>query len=135
MKMAKADKTEWEAVMRFANELEEEIKYRHMTDEELGAWARKAPCLFRVVFGYQTLVDNCADPNLDYLDFNPEIKRVMEAPDTSYSHNEIEAACGGEVAQDVAAKVKARRDSINAQLAERVAEPSNGELCSGANNQ
>ncbi len=78
MKMAKAPKDEWESVMRFAQELEDEIKYRNMTDEELGAWVRKAPCLFRVVFGYQVLVDNCADPNLDYLDFKPEIKAALD---------------------------------------------------------
>lgn len=79
MKMAKADKQEWEAVMRFVNELEQEIKWQEKTDEELGAWVRKAPCLTRVVFGYQVLVDNCADPNLDHLDFKPEIKAAMEA--------------------------------------------------------
>ncbi len=79
MQMAKASKEEWEAVMRFANELEEEIKYPKMTDEELGAWVREAPCLFRVVFGYQVLVDNCADPNLDHLEFKPEIKAALEA--------------------------------------------------------
>ena len=77
MKMAKANKEEWEDVMRFANELEEEIKYPNMTDKQLGAWVRKAPCLFRVVFGYQVLVDNCADPNLDFLEFKPEIKAAL----------------------------------------------------------
>ena len=80
--MAKAPKDERESVMRFAQELEDEIKYRNMTDEELGAWVRKAPCLFRVVFGYQVLVDNCADPNLDYLDFKPEIKAALESDGT-----------------------------------------------------
>jgi len=79
MKMAKADKQEWESVMRFVNELEQEIKWPEKTDEELGAWVRKAPVLTRVVFGYQVLVDNCADPNLDHLDFKPEIKAAMEA--------------------------------------------------------
>jgi hypothetical protein len=79
MKMAKASKEEWESVMRFAQELEDEIKYPERTDEELGAWVRKSPCLFRVVFGYQVLVDNCADPNLDHLDFKPEIKAALAA--------------------------------------------------------
>lgn len=78
MKMAKASKEECEKVMEFARNLEDEIKYRQMTDGELGAWVRKAPPLLRVVFGYQVLVDNCADPNLDYLEFKPEIKAAME---------------------------------------------------------
>jgi len=79
MKMAKASKEELEVVMRFANELEEKIKWGKMTNEELGAWVRHAPCLFRVVFGYQVLVDNCADPNLDHLEFKPEIKAALES--------------------------------------------------------
>jgi hypothetical protein len=79
MKMAKASKEEWEKVMRFANELEEEIKYPEKSDKELGAWVRNAPCLFRVVFGYQVLVDNCADPNLNHLEFKPEIKAALES--------------------------------------------------------
>ena len=32
----------------------------------------------RVVFGYEVLVDNVCDPNLDYLEFKPEIKSLME---------------------------------------------------------
>ena len=86
MKMAKASKEEWEACMRFANELEQEIKYPEKTDQELAAWVRQAPCLFRVVFGYQVLVDNCADPALDYLDFKPEIKAALQAADSAAAH-------------------------------------------------
>ena len=78
MKMAKADKAEWSKAITFINDLEMEIKYPAMTNEELGKWARKAPCLFRVVAGYQVLVDNAADPNLDYLEFKPEIKTAMK---------------------------------------------------------
>ena len=78
MKMAKASKEEWERVMKWVNELEEEIKYPNMSDKELGAWVRNAPCLFSVVFGYQVLADNCADPALDYLEFKPEIKAALE---------------------------------------------------------
>ena len=32
----------------------------------------------RITLGYTTLVDNCCDPELDYLDFNKEIKEAME---------------------------------------------------------
>lgn len=32
----------------------------------------------RIVFGYEVLVDNVCDPNLDYLEFKPEIKELLE---------------------------------------------------------
>jgi hypothetical protein len=32
----------------------------------------------RVVFGYEILVDNVCDPNLDYLEFKPELKELLE---------------------------------------------------------
>ena len=79
MKMAKAPREEWEACMKFVHELEAEIKWPEKSDEELRAWLNDAPCLFRVVFGYQVLVDNCADPASDYLDFKPEIKAAVES--------------------------------------------------------
>jgi hypothetical protein len=80
MKMAKASKEEWERVMRFSNELEANIENLNMSDKQLGAWVRtNAPCMRRVVFGYQVLVDNCADPNQDVLDFKPEIKAAFAA--------------------------------------------------------
>ena len=51
-----------------------------VSDKDLGAWVRKStPPMRRVVFGYQVLVDNCADPDLDYLEFNPRIKAALEA--------------------------------------------------------
>mgnify|MGYP001024004166 FL=1 len=77
--MAKASDGEWESVLKFAQELENQIKFGEKTDEELGAWVRKAPYLLRVIGGYKVLVDNCADPNLDYLDFNPRIKAGLMA--------------------------------------------------------
>lgn len=83
MKMAKADKAEWERVMKFVQELEEEIKYPEKTDEELGKWVRNAPCMFRVVFGYQVLVDNCADPDSDTLEWRPELKALLEKASAS----------------------------------------------------
>jgi len=79
MKMAKAPRGEWERVMKFAQELEHEIKYREKTNEQLGAWVRKAPPLFRVIFGYQVLVDNCCDPNEDILEFKPELRAIAES--------------------------------------------------------
>lgn len=32
----------------------------------------------RILFNCSTLLENCADPDLDYLDFNPDIKAGLE---------------------------------------------------------
>lgn len=32
----------------------------------------------RIVWGYEILVDNACDPDLDYLEFKPEIKKLLE---------------------------------------------------------
>ena len=33
----------------------------------------------RVIFGYEVLVDNVCDPELDYLDYKKELKELMES--------------------------------------------------------
>ena len=89
MKMAKADKAEWEQVMQFANAVEDIHKYPcEHSDEEKLKLLRNAPCLFRVVFGYQVLVDNACDPALDHLDFKPELKRACDFYDDYHSEPE-----------------------------------------------
>lgn len=32
----------------------------------------------RILFGFEVLLENVCDPELDYLDFKPEIKKAME---------------------------------------------------------
>lgn len=32
----------------------------------------------RIILGYEILLDNCCNPELDYLDFNAEIKEALE---------------------------------------------------------
>jgi hypothetical protein len=78
MKMAKASEEEFEEVMKFANELEEEIKYPEKTDKELREWIEKAPCLFRVVWGYKILVDNACKPDSGILEWNDKILKALE---------------------------------------------------------
>ncbi len=84
MKMAKASKEEWLRVLDFIQALENEVKYPEQEDEHLGAWVRKqadalAGELFRVVFGYQVLVDNCCDPACDHLEHKPEHIHAQKA--------------------------------------------------------
>lgn len=98
MKMAKASKEEWEKVMKFATELTDEIDCPSMSNEELGRWVRKSPPLFRIVFGYEVLVNNCCDPKLDTLEWKPEIADLMEKNEASKSRQTSEklwcAMCG-----------------------------------------
>ncbi len=32
----------------------------------------------RIIMGYEVLVDNVCDPDLDYLDFKPELKKLLD---------------------------------------------------------
>ena len=76
--MAKADVTEWEKAMKFANELDDRIQNSNNAD--LGAWVRKSnPYLVRVVYGFRVLVDNACDPKADTLEWKPEIAAAIAA--------------------------------------------------------
>ena len=78
MKMAKADVTEWEKAMKFANELDDRIQNSNNAD--LGAWVRKSnPYLVRVVYGFRVLVDNACDPKAATLEWKPEIAAAIAA--------------------------------------------------------
>lgn len=76
MKMAKASDREWEQVMEFTKKIEE---HRSMSEQDLLALVRQAPPLMRVVYGYRVLVDNCCDPDKDYLDWKPALLAAMNA--------------------------------------------------------
>lgn len=82
MKMAKAPPEEVEKVLAFVVGLRERIHPLHSDgdDEKLGKWVREnAPPLERVAFGYDVLIRNACDPNLDYLEFRPDIRQAMRA--------------------------------------------------------
>ena len=63
MKMAKASEAEYHKLIDWLNELE--------------AQGTKMPAWRRVVYGYGVLLENCADPALDYLEFKPEILAAL----------------------------------------------------------
>lgn len=93
MKMAKASDKNRDAVKDFLGVLDAIEEYGSVeingkewkpTDEQLGAyvldWLRKNPvALMRVVWGFETLVENVCDPNVSYLEWRPDIKAAMEA--------------------------------------------------------
>jgi hypothetical protein len=41
----------------------------------------------RIIFGFEVLVDNVCDPDLDYLDFNPELKKLLETEEDELEKN------------------------------------------------
>jgi hypothetical protein len=64
MKLAKASQKEIDTLMRW-------LQAREKTDDP-------PPPYMRIVFGYETLLQNCADPAADVLEFKPELKAAME---------------------------------------------------------
>lgn len=53
----------------------------------------------RVVHGCATLVDNCCDPNLDYLEFKPEIQQCLEPSQAHLDLKKFIADRGFEISQ------------------------------------
>jgi hypothetical protein len=64
MKLAKASQAEIDNLMTW-------LQAREDSDDP-------PPPFLRVVFGYETLLNNCADPAVDVLEFNPKLKAAME---------------------------------------------------------
>lgn len=83
LRQAKADQKDFDELLGFLQTIDD------MADngddaEEIGAYVIDyfATCRGggwqRVVWGYDVLVKNAADPELDYLDWKPEIKAILE---------------------------------------------------------
>jgi len=105
MRMAKASKDDIDRLRKFFQMIEEVMDYGTLTHPPTGPdgegaeeevddirlcelirehWGHRGPGVgagswFRVVFGVDVLIDNCCDPDLDYLEFKPEIKSALEA--------------------------------------------------------
>ncbi len=69
--MAKASAQETERLFRWLQKQEE-------NGVNVPAWER-------TVFGYTVLVDNCCDPDLNYLEWRPEYKKAIDAVQTNPS--------------------------------------------------
>jgi hypothetical protein len=71
--------------MRMAKASKQDIKALH--DYLLKAEQRKARNFphgwRRVVWGCDMLIENCCDPNLDYLAFKPELLNKEQSPEVS----------------------------------------------------
>jgi hypothetical protein len=102
MKMAKATPDDFDTITQFFNWLEawaedgtetivrdgEEVDVE-ITDEafvermraHMSRWTRQPnvlACWSRVVFGAQMLIANCCDPNLDHLEWRPDVLEFLE---------------------------------------------------------
>ena len=77
--MAKASRSEWQKAADFVRDIDDMLQYDRPSDEELGRFVKEnIPPLFRVVFGYQVLLDNCCDPTEETLEFHPLINDALE---------------------------------------------------------
>lgn len=79
---ARARPDQVQRVRNWFQELEEVLN-SDKPDSALGEWidatyARVESEWERILFGYETMVDNACDPTLSYLDFKPEIKAAMK---------------------------------------------------------
>ncbi len=44
----------------------------------------------RILFGFETLIDNCCNPDVDYLDFNDDIKKGLELLEQQSTNTEYD---------------------------------------------
>ena len=95
MRQAKADENDIRCVTDFFVMLEEVIEHgtctvegeaepRRMSYGDLhdmidAAWARGVGSSWRrVVMGVDVLIDKCCDPDLDYLEWRPDVRKFLE---------------------------------------------------------
>jgi hypothetical protein len=87
--MAKANPDEVEKLRKFMADLEETIDDVGLDGDyrNLGEWVcTNFPAWWRVVEGYPILVESACDPALSYLDWKPDLKRLIEASSTGWQN-------------------------------------------------
>jgi hypothetical protein len=83
MTVAKATPEDITAMREFLFQLEEKVNDPENSLSEIGKFVHarfnsECGCHFqRILFGYETLIDNACDPSLSYLDWKPEIKKAL----------------------------------------------------------
>jgi hypothetical protein len=94
MVASKATQKDVNEMREFLFQLEEKIDDQDIPLSEIGKFCHarfKSDCgrhFRRVLFGYETLVENACDPELDYLEWKPEIKAAITAANTASSGQE-----------------------------------------------
>lgn len=83
MKMARAMPSQIEATRQWFQKLEELMEDEGNGPFEIGAYVLKTfeqnriDEYERILFGYETLVENACDQSLSYLEWKPEIKKAL----------------------------------------------------------
>lgn len=83
MKMARAMPPQIEATRQWFQKLEELMEDEGNGPFEIGAYVLKTfeqnriDEYERILFGYETLVENACDQSLSYLEWKPEIKKAL----------------------------------------------------------
>lgn len=94
MTCARATQTDLDEMREFLFEIENMIADQSKDFEAIGRFvngqfhARCGRHFQRVLFGYETLVDNACDPSLLYLDWKPEIKEALTVANKACSGQE-----------------------------------------------
>lgn len=85
MKAAKATPADVDEIRNFLFELEEMVNNPENSTRDIGTFCHAhfvSKCgrhFQRILFGYDTLIENACDPSLPYLDWKPEIKEAITA--------------------------------------------------------
>ncbi len=85
MKAAKATPADVDEMRDFLFELEEMVNNPENSTRDIGTFchahfvSRCGRHFQRILFGYDTLIENACDPSLSYLDWKPEIKEAITA--------------------------------------------------------
>ena len=84
LKASKATPEDVQRVREFLQQLAEKVEDQENDLSEIGTFCHArflSECgshFERILFGFETLVENACDPNLGYLEWKPEIKSAME---------------------------------------------------------
>jgi hypothetical protein len=85
MTMAKATPEQVQTLRDWFRELQDHLEDEYADPENIGNWVldtfkpRRIDEYERILFGFETLVENACDPALSYLEWKPEIKAALIA--------------------------------------------------------
>jgi hypothetical protein len=78
IRMTKASEEDVEVLTEFLQNVEEKLEYKDIDYSWFETAVRKVePHWRRVVFGFEMLLANAADPNKTYIDWKPEIEQAL----------------------------------------------------------
>jgi len=94
MRAAKASPQDINEMREFLFQLEEKVNDQEIPLSEIGKFCHarfNSDCgrhFRRILFGYETLIENACDPSLSYLEWKPEIKEALTVANTASTGQE-----------------------------------------------